>query len=481
MHGRIVQYSHDTGVGIIINASKKLFDFKLSSWHDNTTIPEINLLVEFRLGDENQNVIDVRSSKYQEFDKGSIIKEKDFWKTNTDEELEKVESSVFEELIIETYKKTNYATLSNIPMSISIDKFIQYHFANETKIIKVAYKFPIDGYEKLDYRIVARFIKRTLDSLIYTDRRLTRDTFSIYLQIFSKLQYFTTSFYKATQDSKKVFGESFLTQQLYFNAANKQLINLKDDILKLESKKRNTKSEIYAINVKLTTTPASNSQILKDKIAKLSGIYKECDDKLAHIIVLKNKIEALIIAFQKNFEKEFSLKFEKTKNQIFEHIKNALDITLTSLDNKMWKLGMASEPIKNHFFKLSCNYSFCTLAFIQQYIKTLDANKLNDNDRLLSMYITRYKERNTKSILLVSSNADFEMKLKMKILTKYKDFVVTQTNKKVEYLIIIANQKFDFVVIDNEMKDDKPIEMIIQGKNTKLNKNARFILLHSIA
>lgn len=477
MHGKIVQYSHNTGAGTVINASKKLFDFKIASWHDNTKIPEINLLVEFRLEDENQNVIDIRSSKYQEFDDDSIVKERDFWKTNTDEELEKLESNVFDDLIAETYKKTDYSKLTSIPMSISIDKFIQYYFENETKIIKVAYKLPIDGYEKLDYRIVNRFIKRTLDSLICVDRRITKDTFSIYLQILSKLQYFTTPFYVAQQKAKKVFEEHFLPQQLYLNAANRKLVNLKDDLLKLESRKKSTKSQIQSINIKLLSVGNKNEQMLREKLAKLDSQYKEYSNNIIVLTKIKDRVSKLIEIFKNNYEKDFISRFEKVREQIFEHIKNSLNITITSLDNKMWKLGMTSDPIKNHFFKLQSSYSFCTLAFIQQYIKTLDLSKLNDNDRSLNIYINRYKERNTKKILIVSNRNEFETKLKFNILAQYKDFIVTQTNKKIEYLIIIANQKFDFVIVDNDMKEDKPIDMIIQGKNTKYNKNATFILI----
>lgn len=158
-----MQYSHTTGAGIIINAHKKLFDFKLIHWHDKTRIPEMDLLVEFRTDSENNtSVVYIKSSKYQEFSQDSIIKERDFWKTQTDEELEKLEIAVFEGLVEQTYKKTDYAILNNIKPSISVDSFIEYHFENETNIINHANDLPTDGYEILDYRIVARFLMRTL-------------------------------------------------------------------------------------------------------------------------------------------------------------------------------------------------------------------------------------------------------------------------------------------------------------------------------
>ncbi|MDE6886038.1 MAG: hypothetical protein K2P17_03240 [Helicobacteraceae bacterium] len=476
MHGKIVQYSHSTGVGIIINAHRKLFDFKLTNWHDKTRIPEINLLVEFRLDDENNNnVIYLKSSKYQEFDKDSIIKERDFWKTQSDEELEKVENSVFENLIEETYKKTDYAILNNIKTSISIDLFIKYHFENETKIIKHALKLPIDGYEVLDYRVVTRFLTRTLDSLIYTEKRITKDTFSLYLQLYSKLQYYTTGFYKAQQETKKVFREVFLTQQLYYIAARQKLTNIKDDLLMFENKERTLKSQINNINNRLANNDPNAQMTLREKLEKSISQHKEAMTNIQNLSKLKERLEKLLLLFEKTYEKEFIEKFDKIKGQIFEHIKNAINITITSLDNRMWQLGMASEPIKNHFFKLPASYAFCILAFIQQYLKTLDVNKLSDNDRLLNIYINLYKERNTKRILLISNNEKIKFGLKIKILSFYKDFMVTSIDKKMEYEILVTNNKFDFVVIDLKMSNN-PVEMITFGKSKKINKNAKFII-----
>ncbi|RDU65046.1 hypothetical protein [Helicobacter sp. MIT 14-3879] len=480
MHGRIVQYSHATGIGIIINAHKKLFDFKVFNWHDKTRIPEINLLVEFRVDDENNNnVIYVRSSKYQEFDKDSIIRERDFWKTVTDEELEKLEQNVFEDLIAKTCKETDYLIVNNIKTSISIDKFIQYHFESETKIIKHSLKLPVDGYELLDYRIVTRFLTRTLDSLVYTEKRITKDTFSSYLQIYSKLQYLITPFYKSQQETKKVFNEVFLSQQLYFVSAKRKLVNVKDDLLKVDNKIRTLKSQIYHINIKLSAPQGKNEQEIRDKLDKINNQYKEMCETQIHLNKLKERIEKMLALFIQTYEKDFFIKFDKAREQIFEHIKNALNTVITSLDNKMWQLGMASEPIKNHFFKLQSSYPFCILAFIQQYIKTLDVNKLSDNDRLLNIYITRYKERNTKKVLIVSSKDRLKSHLKIQLLSMYKDFIVTSIDKKMEYEIVVTNQKFDYIIIDMELNND-PIEMVSFGKNNKYNKFSKFILYQTM-
>lgn len=475
MHGRIVQYSHTTGSGIIINNHKKLFDFKLINWHDKTRIPEINLLVEFKCDDDNLSVISVKSSHYQEFGKDSIIKEADFWRTLSDDELEKLEFGVFEDLITKVCKETNYEILSDIKPSISIENFIEYHFEAENHIIQIALKLPTNGYELLDYRILTRFLMRTLDSLIYTEKRITKDTFSAYLEIYSKLQYFVTPFYKNSQNATKIY-EIFLSQQLYFTAAKRKLINVKDDLLRVENKLHTTKSQVFSNEQKLSGSNNKHQNEVRERLEKLKAQLKELNESKIHLTKLKEKLEGMIKAFKERYEANFAKQFDIVREKIFEQIKLALNTTITSLDNKMWDLGMKSDPIKNHYFKLDTNYSFCILAFVLQYIKMLDTTKLSDNDKILHSYIARYRERNTKNILIVSSDNKLKNKMKIKLFSAYKDFLITTTEKKMEYEIIIANQRFDFVIIDNELEDCNAIEMVIFGKSKKHNKNAKFII-----
>lgn len=475
MHGRIVQYSHTTGSGIIINNHKKLFDFKLINWHDKTRIPEINLLVEFKCDDDNLSVISVKSSHYQEFGKDSIIKEADFWRTLSDDELEKLEFGVFEDLITKVCKETNYEILSDIKPSISIENFIEYHFEAENHIIQIALKLPTNGYELLDYRILTRFLMRTLDSLIYTEKRITKDTFSAYLEIYSKLQYFVTPFYKNSQNATKIY-EIFLSQQLYFTAAKRKLINVKDDLLRVENKLHTTKSQVFSNEQKLSNSNNKHQNEVRERLEKLKAQLKELNESKIHLTKLKEKLEGMIKAFKERYEANFAKQFDIVREKIFEQIKLALNTTITSLDNKMWDLGMKSDPIKNHYFKLDTNYSFCILAFVLQYIKMLDTTKLSDNDKILHSYIARYRERNTKNILIISSDDKLKNKMKIKLFSAYKDFLITTTEKKMEYEIIIANQRFDFVIIDNELEDCNAIEMVIFGKSKKHNKNAKFII-----
>lgn len=450
MHGKIVQYSHDTHIGTIINSHKKLFDFRLHNWHDNSMIPEINLLVEFRLDEDTAKVVDVKASKYQDFEDG-VIKESEFWHTDTDEELEKVEYSAFEDMVSETLKNTNYESLREILPSISIEKFIQYHFDNEEKIIQRAYDLSIDGYEKLDYRIAYPFIKRAIDILIFADRKINQTTFAVYLQLFSKLKYFTDDYYKVQQKTETVFNEKFSAQQLYYTAAMKRLAGLKEEIMRLEMSQNNLKSE-----------------------ARLD----EASKAIAKATALLARIKNLAERFIETNKDAFFEAFDKRKARIFENVIVALNVVVTAMDNKVWSLGMNSTPVRNYFFKLQASHAFCAIAFLENYIKRLDPSKLSDKDKLLYNYFNAYTKRNTRRILIVTDRPAIEVNLRLDIIESYKDFFVAILHKKMEYNITIINEKFDIIILDKvTLKDENLIEMILLGRTSKLNGGAKYILL----
>lgn len=78
MHGKITRYTATTGSGVIMNASKKIFELKKDSWHDGRNRPAVGMYVEFRTNDGGIQVTDARASKYQSFPPDALIREIDF-------------------------------------------------------------------------------------------------------------------------------------------------------------------------------------------------------------------------------------------------------------------------------------------------------------------------------------------------------------------------------------------------------------------
>ncbi len=81
-----------TGRGTVTNSAKLFFEFNRQSWSDKRSMPSVGMLVEFRA--EGKTITSVRPSRYQEFKEGDFITENDFWRTENDEALEDLQSSM---------------------------------------------------------------------------------------------------------------------------------------------------------------------------------------------------------------------------------------------------------------------------------------------------------------------------------------------------------------------------------------------------
>ena len=110
MHGKIVRYLNSNGKGVVINASKMLFDFTKEAWHDKKVMPMVGMFVEFRCNDLHQ-ITDCKVSRFQEFGGNTMLTEADFWHHDTDEELITLQSNARDAIVQKIYKSTDYGIL----------------------------------------------------------------------------------------------------------------------------------------------------------------------------------------------------------------------------------------------------------------------------------------------------------------------------------------------------------------------------------
>ena len=138
MHGKILRYSTQTKNGVVTNASKKIFELRGNSWHDPKMMPSVGMFVEFRCDDNGYTIVDCRASSYQSFPEGGLVREIDFWRTNTDEELKAKEADAKANITKQIFAKTNYAKLNAIELSTTpqecIKDFFRSFFCNYTPL-----------------------------------------------------------------------------------------------------------------------------------------------------------------------------------------------------------------------------------------------------------------------------------------------------------------------------------------------------------
>lgn len=475
MHGKILRYSISTGSGVVTNSSKKIFELRKESWHDSRFLPVVGMFVEFRCDSNGYSITDAKASYYQDFPPGSLIKEIDFWKSNTDEELKQKEQDIRNQIAQKIFKETNYFTLKNIELSSSIQDCLKQYFSQEFSAINFIMN-ESNEKAKINYLQTKRFLLKAMDYLVFTDRNITMDTFVIDLQRLNQLEYSYKNFAKNINiNANKIYEESFLDMQYNYKGVVKAILGTKEKILQLNNKIRTSVYDIKQIRLKLENKK-NDEKALNAKLENIRAIISRSEEEIK---ILQKTLENLT-QLANDFKEEYFKLFEVTFKKIYELLTNktieAMNICATQLDDRIWKLGMNSTAIKNMFFKHDINDSYCTMTFLGQYLRRLDKNKLSDSEKAVYNYYYKYKQTHEKKFLIFTTNQKLEMSLKIQIMSISKDYSVVIVKKDGEFYANISREKFELGYIDPYVDADIK-QLLFEARSSKYNENTKFTIV----
>lgn len=201
-------------------------------------------------------------------------------------------------------------------------------------------------------------------------------------------------------------------------------------------------------------------EVIQDKKQKLIELKNEAD----YFTKSVEKLELIKKSFyEKNFT-IFSNSFNMAREKLFEKIKQGLNICATKLDIEIWKKSLKSTSIKNSYFKTASEISFCTLSFAELYLNRLNKHALNPNDQLLFSYVKKVKKECEKNFLVVTSNPDLYVNMKIQIFAMNPYYVVKHAPKKVNYQGLMKNTEFDIVYVDEKTIWAPVADVILEGK-----------------
>lgn len=479
MHGKIMVYVDATGRGTVINLAKTFFEFNKHAWHDKRSMPTVGMFVEFR--SDGKHITDLHPSKFQEFSDNDFIKERDFWKTESDDELEDLRLARRDAYVQELYRETNYDELDKIALNLTIPQAIQRYFYNETLSINAVSGINTDEVPYIiDFFALKRFLYKALDTLLFSDNTINQADFSALKSIIVHLE----MSYKDMKDKQKhinmerIYEEVFLSHQCHYQALLASLDNRKNRKLALERQMSTIVSEIKSKQARLEVENPKKRQeleeLLTSKKQKLLEIKKEVD-------YFSTSIEKLD-AMKKNFYEKnlsiFSNSFNMAREKLFDKIRQGLNICATKLDLEIWKKSLKSTSIKNSYFKNATEISFCALSFAELYLNRLNKHALNSNDQLLFSYVKKVRKECEKVFLVVSANSDLYVNMKIQIFAMNPYYKVKHAPKKVNYQGLMKNNEFDIVYVDEKTLWAPVADVILEGKYfLKANSKTKFKIL----
>ncbi|WP_299548477.1 hypothetical protein [uncultured Helicobacter sp.] len=479
MHGRIVRYLNSNGKGVVINASKMLFDFNKETWHDKKVMPMVGMYVEFRCNDAHQ-ITDCKVSKFQEFGGNTMISESDFWHHDTDEELFTLQSNARDAIVQKIYKSTDYTKITEIPLTIKLVEAVKSYFHQEFLAISFLNDLPVSNEETLfDYAYLKRFGVKALDNLLFSDKTIAKDDFIGELSVMTRLDSAFMDFSRYNNANlKQIFQDSFLTKQCHYQALVVAVNNAKDS-QNLALKRTNAlKGDIllFERRIQANLDLEKNTQKLekaKKELEEMLKSEKYYNGLYMHLTDMKEK-------FEEYYLKSFSELYQKVYMRIYKKVKSGLDICITILDNKIYHKVINSVAFSKSFFKIPENDRVPNIIyFVEQYMEHLNKDRLNEKDALTYRYVDKLCKANRKHFLIISTNEKRATEIKIKILAQNKFNVVKTAYKNTIYFALVNEICFERIYIDPENIWKSPNELIRETKALKINSNTKFALLPS--
>ena len=470
MHGKILRYSSSNGNGVIINASKRIFDFKKESWHDKKMMPAVGMLVEFRISSENGFVSDCRASKYQKFKEDSVVKEADFWRSETDLELQNRESDAREAMVSEIFKNTDYTKVCSIDPTSSIQDCIKNYYSEDFNTLEYISQINLDSENSpLKYLLVKRFLSKAIDHFLFLDKTASSDIFFEYTQMLNRLEYSYEAFSKNKNiDIKKIYEECFLDRQYNYRAALRAISAFRDKILHMQNKIKFQKNDIRAIEQKIESGRGDKTALMERK----KHIEKNMENnakELPESIECLNRLTTIRDDFYKKNEAIFEGAFTRTYKLLTTKTVEAMDICATKLDDTLWREAMSSKSVKNTFFRNRGDEPYSTMAFLGQYVKMLKKGMLSSKELLVFNYYHLYREKTSTRFLIFTENTEISTTIKVEIMSQSKYNLVSTTYKEAEVFTELNKFKYKKIFLEKKLNQTNPTKNLEKIKKKNLN------------
>ncbi len=365
-----------------------------------------------------------------------------------EEKMEKINSEDLEkEEEIEEIEKIE------IVLKKSIEDCIEEYVDIYTKELKNTEQ-EIKGKKQLDYKRMKRFMMTAYNNLIDIDHTLRLSNLNDAKENLLKVESIYDGFSKSMGSPKSVaYEEIFLHLQedymFYYDKAEKLKYTIdvaNKKIRLLHEKLQSQKKYISELRKNAPDYEATVNEYKSD-----NKIYA---DLMHNLAIFKEELLGLndgLKTFRDAYYDEFVGKFENVYVDYDKKLLSLLNIKCHQLDTIMWEKAKHSKPIRNFFEKSRITGGFSTQTFLEYHLKSVDKDKISEENAKLFELLEYLKIINNKTITIIHSDMDEMLKMKAiieSITTGYRVSGFTTPLKLLDKSI----KKQDLVILDYEMR-----------------------------
>jgi hypothetical protein len=368
IQGRIIFYNQQTGKGTIILHTKEKIDFSIDEWDEFELAPEVNLLVNCDIESNILRGITVISSK------------------------QPVESSTYEDEL--TKDDDYYIDEDEETPTYTVEESLKIYFDPIENVIGEPPSV-INTKEQLDYFLSKRFLftaynnLRSLDPKIYEHSEMRGKINTI-----DELHKAYNSLSEQIDIPQYAFEMIFLRIQPEYVKNQEQREKYLNSIPRLTEIINSLESELKSgeENLKSATNKKLKASI-NAKLKKTRGVYVDAIHERACIREELEELPNLRQIYTKKYFKEFDKKLTILQVKYKDMIERILNYKAYDFDSFMWKSAVKSKSVKEYFKASGIKGTYSTETFLRYYLKTLDKDKLKEEQEELFKLLKYFENR----------------------------------------------------------------------------------------
>ncbi|MFP4333605.1 MAG: hypothetical protein ACLFQJ_09925 [Campylobacterales bacterium] len=385
MKGKILFYNSQNGDGIIIGEDKKKYKFSAMEWEDFESLPSPEQTVSMQI--ENSVVVGVEPIKEEVKNEGSL-------RSDVPKDIEKItqERAAKQE-------KTHLNTKSNLKSTLSIEECLDNFFEPVEYLVGDPEEYL--GYPKYDYFQMKRFMMTAYNDLKDLDPTLHNDSeLKELLEELTSLAKAHESIMQKLSRKKLAFEMVFLRNQPEYV----RFIRSKEDSLNRMTVLNRVEESIFPeIRSKekelreLGDVSFAQKEMLENELKDMKKRYVDAIHESASISEELSSMADLKAIYMEMYFNSFVREFDERAEYYIGVIEESLGVKTFDFDRQLWQKAARSKAVKEYFASANIKGGYSTLTFLSYYLKNLDADKLNDEQRgLMGLLEYLRKKENEK-------------------------------------------------------------------------------------
>ena len=317
----------------------------------------------------------------------------------------------------------------------------------------------LESKKELDFKRMKRFLLTAYNDLYELDSSLADSALEQKKNEIVSLENKYGSFRRvANFPLGYAFDKIFLENQPNYQKILTKKERTLQKITAFASKEKPLLYEIEAKERDLKKMADDGKQGTEEYVMKertLKSLRKQYVDTLHYVTSQRELLELIskqIDNFQKRYFKDFVREFEPLVRFYDAKLIKILNVKAYEFDSRLWTRAKRSKLIRQFFMDAGIEGTYSSKTFLKYYLRTLDKDKLNENNKSLFALLKYLESLGSENILLIRSNKEALNRTKYLIESIDKELSVTATIDPTETFKYAIKNRPDITILEYGMR-----------------------------